>query len=182
NVLGSNGSVIPRFREQIAAGGPVTVTHPDITRFFMTIPEACRLVMEASTISAGNQICVFDMGESVKIDTLARNMIELAGYIPDKDIEIQYTGLRPGEKLYEEVLSNVENTVPTRHDRIRIANVREYEYDDAVVAVKDLEKLSRAVNIPEMVKYMKRIVPEFKSNNSPYEIYDVKPNENIAEE
>jgi len=182
NVLGSNGSVIPRFREQIASGGPVTVTHPEITRFFMTIPEACRLVMEASTISSGNQICVFDMGESVKIDSLARNMIELAGLVPGKDIEIEYTGLRPGEKLYEEVLSTVENTLPTSHDRIRIATVRQYGYSDAVNVVKDLEKYSRMVDIPEMVKYMKRIVPEFKSNNSPYEIYDTIPNENLKEE
>lgn len=114
NVLGSNGSVIPRFREQIAKGGPVTVTHPDITRFFMTIPEACQLVMEAATISTGNQICVFDMGKSVKIADLAKRMIELAGYEPGEEIKIEYTGLRPGEKLYEEVLSNTENTIP-RH-------------------------------------------------------------------
>ena len=125
NVLGSNGSVIPRFREQIAKGGPVTVTHPDITRFFMTIPEACQLVMEAATISTGNQICVFDMGKSVKIADLAKRMIELAGYEPGEEIKIEYTGLRPGEKLYEEVLSNTENTIPTTHDRIRIAKVRE---------------------------------------------------------
>ena len=130
NVLGSNGSVIPRFREQIENGGPITVTHPDITRFFMTIPEACRLVMEAATMSTGTQIFVFDMGESVKIDTLARRMIELAGFEVGRDIEIKYTGLRPGEKLYEEVLSNKENTLPTPHERIRIAKVREYEYDE----------------------------------------------------
>ena len=131
NVLGSNGSVIPRFREQISKGGPVTVTHPDITRFFMTIPEACRLVMEAATMSTGNQIFVFDMGESVKIDTLARRMIELAGFEPDKDIKIEYTGLRPGEKLYEEVLSDKENTIPTSHERILVAKVREYDYSTA---------------------------------------------------
>ena len=172
NVLGSNGSVIPRFRAQIAKGGPVTVTHPEITRFFMTIPEACRLVMEAATISTGNQIFVFDMGESVKIVTLARRMIELAGYVPDKDIKIEYTGLRPGEKLYEEVLSNAENTLPTSHDRIRIAKVREYDYKDALAAVEELEKLSRAVDIPDMVKLMKTVVPEFKSKNSQFEKYD----------
>ncbi len=174
NVLGSNGSVIPRFREQIAKGGPITVTHPEITRFFMTIPEACRLVMEAATMSTGNQIFVFDMGESVKIAHLATRMIELAGLVPGQDIEIEYTGLRPGEKLYEEVLSNTENTIPTNHDRIRIAKVREYDYNDALVSVEQLEDLSRAVEIPDMVRKMKDVVPEFKSKNSQFEIYDKK--------
>ena len=172
NVLGSNGSVIPRFREQIAKGGPITVTHPEITRFFMTIPEACRLVMEAATMSTGNQIFVFDMGESVKIDDLARRMIRLAGLTPDKDIMIEYSGLRPGEKLYEEVLSNSENTLPTDHSRIRIAKVREYDYDDAAKAADELESLSRKVEIPEMVKLMKQIVPEFISKNSRFEAFD----------
>ena len=172
NVLGSNGSVIPRFRHQIECGGPVTVTDPRITRFFMTIPEACRLVMEAATMSTGNQIFVFDMGESVKIDTLARRMIELAGLEVGRDIDIEYTGLRPGEKLYEEVLSNKENTEPTTHDRIRIAKVREYDYDHALEVVKELENLSRSVEIPEKVKLMKKTVPEFKSKNSQFEIYD----------
>ena len=174
NVLGSNGSVIPRFREQIAKGGPITVTHPEITRFFMTIPEACRLVMEAATMSTGNQIFVFDMGESVKIDDLARRMIRLAGLTPDKDIMIEYSGLRPGEKLYEEVLSNSENTLPTDHSRIRIAKVREYDYDDAAKAADELESLSRKVEIPEMVKLMKQIVPEFISKNSRFEAFDKK--------
>ena len=174
NVLGSNGSVIPRFREQIAKGGPVTVTHPEITRFFMTIPEACRLVMEAATMSTGNQIFVFDMGESVKIDTLARRMITLAGFKPDKDIMIEYSGLRPGEKLYEEVLSNKENTDPTSHDRIRVAKVREYEHDKAKSVMAELEDLAIKVEIPEMVKLMKSTVPEFISNNSEYEKYDIK--------
>lgn len=174
NVLGSNGSVIPRFREQIAKGGPVTVTHPEITRFFMTIPEACRLVMEAATMSTGNQIFVFDMGESVKIDDLARRMIQLAGFIPDKDIKIEYSGLRPGEKLYEEVLSNNENTIPTDHNRIRIAKVREYEYAEALAGVDELERLSRAVEIPTMVKLMKEIVPEFISKNSRFAEFDRK--------
>ena len=172
NVLGSNGSVIPRFREQIAKGGPITVTHPDITRFFMTIPEACRLVMEAATMSTGNQIFVFDMGESVKIDTLARRMITLAGFVPNKDIMIEYTGLRPGEKLYEEVLSNTENTDPTSHDRIRVAKVREYEHEKAKDVMTELERLSIVVEIPEMVKLMKAIVPEFISKNSQFEQYD----------
>lgn len=172
NVLGSNGSVIPRFREQIAMGGPVTVTHPDITRFFMTIPEACRLVMEAAIMSTGTQIFVFDMGKSVKIVHLAERMIELAGLTPGKDIEIIYTGLRPGEKLYEEVLSNSENTIPTDHSRIRIANVREYDYKDALKVTQELEDLSRAVEIPEMLRLMKHTVPEFKSQNSKYEVFD----------
>ncbi len=172
NVLGSNGSVIPRFREQIAKGGPVTVTHPEITRFFMTIPEACRLVMEAATMSTGNQIFVFDMGESVKIDDLARRMIQLAGFTPDKDIKIEYSGLRPGEKLYEEVLSNNENTLPTDHSRIRIAKVREYDYNDALAGVDELERLSRAVEINDMVRLMKDIVPEFVSKNSRFAEFD----------
>lgn len=172
NVLGSNGSVIPRFREQIAKGGPVTVTHPDITRFFMTIPEACRLVMEAATMSTGNQIFVFDMGESVKIAHLARRMISLAGFEPDEDIRIEYTGLRPGEKLYEEVLSNKENTLPTTHDRIRIAKVREYDYREACEVAEELESLSRSVCIPDMIRLMKRTVPEFISKNSKFEVYD----------
>ena len=172
NVLGSNGSVIPRFREQIAKGGPVTVTHPEITRFFMTIPEACHLVMEAATMSKGNQIFVFDMGDSVKIDDLARRMIKLAGFTPDEDIKIEYSGLRPGEKLYEEVLSDHENTIPTNHSRIRIAKVREYDYADAVSSADELERLSREVEIIEMVKLMKQIVPEFLSKNSRFEELD----------
>ena len=174
NVLGSNGSVIPRFREQIAKGGPVTVTHPEITRFFMTIPEACRLVMEAATMSSGNQIFVFDMGESVKIDDLARRMIQLAGFTPDDDIKIEYTGLRPGEKLYEEVLANTENTMPTNHSRIRIAEVREYDYEEAKNMTDTLEHLSRIVDVPSMVRLMKQIVPEFISQNSKYEEFDRK--------
>lgn len=174
NVLGSNGSVIPRFREQIAHGGPVTVTHPEITRFFMTIPEACRLVMEAATMSTGNQIFVFDMGDSVKIVRLAERMIELAGFTPGKEIKIEYTGLRPGEKLYEEVLSNEENTLPTTHDRIRIAKVREYEYAEVCGAAERFEALSRAVEIPDMVRLMKQVVPEFISKNSRFEAFDKK--------
>ena len=177
NVLGSNGSVIPRFREQIEKGGPVTVTDKNIVRFFMTIPEACRLVMEAATLPTENRICVFDMGKPVKIDSLARRMIELSGFKPDVDIPIVYTGLRPGEKLYEEVLSNVENTEPTAHAKIRIARVREYDYQEADKAVDKLETLSREVMIPEMVKYMKQIVPEYVSNNSRFEEFDKKKEE-----
>ena len=172
NVLGSHGSVIPRFRQQIAKGGPVTVTHPDITRFFMTIPEACRLVMEAATMSKGNEIFIFDMGKSVKIDTLARRMIELAGLVPDEDIKVIYTGLRPGEKLYEEVLADTENTLPTSHERIRIAKVRAYDYEEAVQGVDELSTLAKAVRIEQMVSLMKRIVPEFKSKNSVFEALD----------
>ena len=174
NVLGSSGSVVPRFREQIAKGGPVTVTHPDINRFFMTIPEACRLVLEAATMPVENRICVFNMGEPVKIDALARRMIELSGLKPDVDIKIEYTGLRPGEKLYEEVLSSDENTDPTSHDRIRIARVRSVEYESMEEAVKRLEALSREVNIPVMVQLMKELVPEFISNNSRFSVYDKK--------
>ena len=172
NVLGSNGSVIPRFRAQIERGGPVTVTDPRINRYFMTIPEACRLVMEAATISTGNQIVVFDMGQPVKIVDLARRMIELAGFVPDKDIKIVYTGLRPGEKLYEEVLSTTENTDPTSHDRIRVARVRQYDYSEASSVMDQLKILAREVDIPSMVKLMKHTVPEFKSNNSQFEKYD----------
>ena len=172
NVLGSNGSVIPRFREQIAKGGPLTVTHPDITRFFMTIPEACRLVMEAAAMNITNKIFVFDMGEAVKIENLAKRMIELAGLEIGKDIEIVHTGLRPGEKLYEEVLSNKENTDPTSHDRIRIAKVREYDYAEVHDVAMQLNDMSVNVEIPEMVMLMKKTVPEYKSQNSVFEKYD----------
>ena len=172
NVLGSNGSVIPRFREQIEKGGPITVTHPEITRFFMTIPEACRLVMEAATFSTGTQIFVFDMGESVKIDDLAKRMVDLAGLKLGEDIQIVYTGLRPGEKLYEEVLSNKENTTATSHNRIYVAKVREYSYQDALAAVEVMEEHSIFVRIPEMVVKMKEFVPEFVSKNSVFEKYD----------
>jgi len=161
NVLGSNGSVIPRFREQIAKGGPVTVTHPEINRFFMTIPEACRLVMEAATISTGNQIVVFDMGKPVKIADLARHMIELAGFVPNKDIMIEFTGLRPGEKLYEEVLATAENTEETSHDRIRVAKVREYPHQEAAEDILRLEELARNVEIPTLIKTLQEIVPEY---------------------
>lgn len=180
NVLGSNGSVIPRFREQIEKGGPVTVTHPDIVRFFMTIPEACRLVMEAATMSDGNEIFVFDMGESIRIADLARRMIELAGLKEGKDIKIEYTGLRPGEKLYEEVLSNSENTLPTPHDKIRIAQVREYDYHEACRVVSRLEELSREVNVPDTVRLMKQIVPEYKSQNSKFCSFDGQAAETTA--
>ena len=172
NVLGSNGSVIPRFKEQIENGGPVTVTHPDIIRYFMTIPEACRLVMEAATMGEGYEIFVFEMGKPVKIVDLAVRMIELAGYKPNEDIEIQFTGLRPGEKLYEEVLSDEENTIPTHHKKIKIAKVRRYEYGNIVETYDEFERLSRSVQIWNTVKLMKWIVPEFKSKNSRFEELD----------
>lgn len=173
NVLGSNGSVIPRFREQIEHGGPITVTHPDINRFFMTIPEACRLVMEAATFATGTQIFVFDMGESVKIVTLAERMINLAGLEVGRDIKIEFTGLRPGEKLYEEVLATKENTIPTTHERIFVAKAREYPYSNALDVATFLTDYAVAVKIPEMVQLMKQTVPEFKSMNSVYERYDI---------
>ena len=174
NVLGSNGSVIPHFKEQIENGGPVTVTHPDIIRYFMTIPEACRLVMEAATMGEGYEIFVFEMGEPVKIVDLAIRMIELAGYKPGKDIEIQFTGLRPGEKLYEEVLSSSENTITTDNKKIKIAKVRRYEYAELQSDFNDFEKLSRGVQIIPTVSLMKRIVPEFISKNSRFEKLDHK--------
>ncbi len=174
NVLGSNGSVIPRFREQIRNGGPVTVTHPDIIRYFMTIPEACRLVMEAGIMGKGGEIYIFEMGRPVKIADMARKMIELSGFDPDKDISIIYTGLRPGEKLYEELLSNKENTLPTAHNKIRVAKVREYNYSEVVKELDKLNELAALVNIPEMVKMMKNIVPEFISKNSEFEMFDKK--------
>lgn len=172
NVLGSNGSVIPRFREQIEKGGPVTVTHPDIIRYFMTIPEACRLVMEAATLGNGNEIFVFEMGAPVKIADLASRMIELAGLKVGEDIEIEYTGLRPGEKLYEEVLSTKENTIPTSNEKIHVAKVRQYDYVEVAEQIMALGKLAAMVDIPAMVRLMKRIVPEYKSQNSHFEKYD----------
>ncbi len=173
NVLGSSGSVIPRFTEQIAKGGPVTVTHPDIARFFMTIPEACRLVMEASALNETNKILVFDMGQRVKIASLAERMIELAGFTPGKDIKIEFTGLRPGEKLYEEVLADEENTVSTNHKSIRIAKVRNYEFAQVADSFQRLERLCRDYDILGMVKEMKTLVPEYRSKNSEYEKLDV---------
>ena len=168
NVLGSNGSVIPRFRDQIMAGGPVTVTHKDIIRYFMTIPEACRLVLEAATMGDGYEIFVFDMGQPVKIADLARNMIALSGYEPDVDIKIKYTGLRPGEKLYEELLNEKELTIETDHKKISIAKVRSYEYDEVLEQILELKAAAKESKFYDSVKIMKRIVPEFKSQNSVY--------------
>lgn len=174
NVLGSNGSVIPRFKEQIEAGGPVTVTHPEIIRFFMTIPEACRLVLEACTLGNGNEIFVFEMGKPVKIADLAACMIELAGYKPDEDIKIEYTGLRPGEKLYEEVLGREEDTILTSNHKIKIAKARKYDYMSILEIYDRFEKLSRNIEVIEMVTLMKQMVPEFVSQNSKFECLDKK--------
>jgi FlaA1/EpsC-like NDP-sugar epimerase len=172
NVLGSNGSVIPRFKEQIAAGGPVTVTHKDIVRYFMSIPEACRLVLEAATLGQGYEIFVFDMGKPVKISDLAENMIRLAGYTPGVDIKIEYTGLRPGEKLYEELLNTKENTLPTTNKKIFLAKVREFPYAEVDRDVQDLIDMASRVDIISTVRKMKKMVPEYKSKNSVFEQLD----------
>ena len=172
NVLGSNGSVIPYFQKQIAAGGPVTVTDPNIIRYFMTIPEACCLVMEASTLGQGGEIFVFDMGKPVKILDLARNMIRLAGYTPGKDMQIVFTGLRPGEKLYEELLNQKELTLPTSNNKIMIARVREFDYDVVSPQIDKLIETCQLDKIFTTVKQMKQIVPEFISKNSVFEQLD----------
>jgi FlaA1/EpsC-like NDP-sugar epimerase len=174
NVLGSNGSVIPLFKKQIERGGPVTVTHPEITRYFMTIPEACELVLEAATMGQGGEVFVFDMGESVKIIDLAKKMITLSGLRVDKDIEIRYTGLRPGEKLYEELLNNDENTLPTHHPKILIAEVNTPSYAYMEVATNDLNQLLSAGDNNAIVSKIKEIIPEYKSNNSVFETLDKK--------
>ncbi len=172
NVLGSNGSVIPIFKKQIERGGPVTVTHPEITRYFMTIPEACQLVLEAGTIGQGGEIFIFDMGKSVKIIDLVRKMIKLYGLTVGKDIEIIYTGLRPGEKLYEELLNDQENTLPTHHPQIMRATVQELEYERINNQVNELITLFSSQNNFDIVSYMKTMVPEYKSNNSIFEKLD----------
>ncbi len=174
NVLGSNGSVIPRFRKQIESGHPVTVTHPDITRFFMTISEACQLVLEAGSMGKGGEIFIFDMGKPVRIADLALKMIQLSGLEPGKDIEIRYTGLRPGEKLYEELLANEENTLPTHHQKIMIARVKEYDYQEVSEDIRQLIGLFHAQNNVAIVRKMKEIVPEFISRNSEFEKLDAK--------
>ena len=172
NVLGSNGSVIPYFKKQIAAGGPVTVTHPDIIRYFMTIPEACTLVMEASTLGNGGEIFVFDMGHPVKIYDLAKNMIRLAGFIPEEEIPIVFTGLRPGEKLYEELLNQKETTLPTTNEKIMIARVREFHFAEVSEKIDTLIDLAHKDKPFLTVQQMKDLVPEFISKNSIYEQLD----------
>ena len=169
NVLGSNGSVIPIFKEQIRKGGPVTVTHPDIIRFFMLIPEACRLVLEAGTMGKGGEIFVFDMGEPVKIVDLAKRMIKLSGA---KDIEIKFSGLREGEKLFEELLATKENTKPSTHPKIKVAAVREYPYELARQNEIELHELSFTADDMEIVRKMKEIVPEYKPKNTKFEDLD----------
>jgi FlaA1/EpsC-like NDP-sugar epimerase len=169
NVLGSNGSVIPIFREQIKNGGPVTVTDERIVRFFMLIPEACKLVLEAGTMGHGGEIFVFDMGKPVRIVDLAKRMISLSGA---KNIKIEFTGLRDGEKLYEEVLNEREDTMPTYHDKIRIAAVREYDYEKVSNDIEDLLEISKHYDKMDTVRKMKEMVPEYKSNNSIYEALD----------
>jgi len=169
NVLGSNGSVIPLFKEQIQNGGPVTVTDERIVRYFMLIPEACKLVLEAGTKGNGGEIFVFDMGKPVRIADLAKRMIKLSGA---KNVEIKYTGLRPGEKLYEEVLNDKEGTKPTFHEKIRIAEVRSYEFAEVSKDIDELIEISKGYDNMATVKKMKEIVPEYKSNNSVYEELD----------
>ena len=169
NVLGSNGSVIPLFREQIKAGGPVTVTHPDIIRYFMLIPEACKLVLEAGTMGKGGEIFVFDMGKPVKISDLAHRMIRLSGMV---NVKVEYTGLRDGEKLYEEVLNDEELTIPTFNPKIKVAKVREYNYEEVAKAIDDLVKTSYEFDRMKVVKKMKAIVPEYISKHSVYEQLD----------
>ncbi|HEY0056162.1 MAG TPA: nucleoside-diphosphate sugar epimerase/dehydratase [Pedobacter sp.] len=173
NVLGSNGSVIPRFKEQIEKGGPITVTHPEITRYFMTIPEACRLVLEAGSMGEGGEIYIFDMGRSVKILELAKKMIRLSGLIPNQDIAIEFSGLRPGEKLFEELLNDNESTLPTHHEKIMIANTRVYDFEAINKHIKELIQLSCQYLDRQVVLKMKEIVPEFKSKNSVYEDLDI---------
>jgi FlaA1/EpsC-like NDP-sugar epimerase len=172
NVLGSNGSVVPLFHKQIAAGGPVTVTHPDIIRYFMTIPEACQLVLEAGFMGRGGEIYVFDMGDPVKIYDLAVKMITLAGLKPDIDIPIVFTGLRPGEKLYEELLADDENTIDTHHPKIKAAQVREHDFTQVKLEVEKLLKATQTETDAALVQRMKKLVPEYISNNSEYCRFD----------
>lgn len=172
NVLGSNGSVIPLFKEQIANGGPVTVTHPDMVRYFMTIPEACRLVLQASEMGKGGEIYLFDMGEQVNISNLACRMISLSGYTPNKDIEIKYVGLRPGEKLYEEMLTSSESTFATSHQKIRISHIDKFDIEKLNVMINKLIIAARKNDVPNTIKTMKKIVPEYISNNSEFQVFD----------
>lgn len=172
NVLGSNGSVIPRFKEQIEKGGPVTVTHPEITRYFMTIPEACSLVLEAACMGNGGEIFIFDMGKSVKIIELAKKMIRLAGLIPNQDIKIEFSGLRPGEKLFEELLNQNENTLPTHHQKIMVAKVREYVFSEIESQIYDLIASAKQNDDRQVVIAMKKLVKEYLSRNSIYEALD----------
>jgi FlaA1/EpsC-like NDP-sugar epimerase len=172
NVLGSNGSVVPLFQKQISAGGPVTVTHPDVIRYFMTIPEACQLVLEAGTMGKGGEIFVFDMGDPVRIIDLAHKMIKLSGLRVNRDIDVVFTGLRPGEKLYEELLGDKEKTLPTYHPKIQIAQVQSQPFAEIESVYQDLRKALRNGDKALMVMYLKTAIPEFISNNSVYEELD----------
>ncbi|TAH43801.1 MAG: polysaccharide biosynthesis protein [Bacteroidetes bacterium] len=174
NVLDSNGSVIPRFKKQIDEGGPITVTHPEVTRFFMTIPEACQLVLEAGAMGKGGEIFIFDMGQSIRIIDLARKMVMLSGLTLGKDIQIIFTGLRPGEKIYEELLADKETTLPTHHDKILIAKVREYNHQEITKQIISLTEMFRSQNNEAIVMKIKEIVPEYLSANSEYEKLDIK--------
>jgi FlaA1/EpsC-like NDP-sugar epimerase len=170
NVLGSNGSVIPIFRKQIKSGGPVLVTHPDITRYFMTIPEACQLVLEAGFMGKGGEIFVFDMGKPIKIKELAENMIKLSGYIPGEDIKIEFTGLRPGEKLYEEVLADKDKTQQTHHPKIMIARTNIEDYRLMSFKINNLLRRLYQKNSRQLVLEMSHLVPEFKSTNEVFNL------------
>jgi FlaA1/EpsC-like NDP-sugar epimerase len=172
NVLGSNGSVVPLFKNQIASGGPITITHPDIIRYFMTIPEACQLVLEAGSMGNGGEIFIFDMGKPVKIIDLANKMIRLAGLIPDRDIEIKIVGLRPGEKLYEELLNDTSKTLPTHHEKIMIAEELKDDFESLMIAITELIAIAHTFNSEDIVSKMKLIVPEFISMNSDFEALD----------
>ncbi len=172
NVLGSNGSVVPLFTKQISNGGPITITHPDIIRYFMTIPEACQLVLEAGAMGNGGEIYIFDMGKPVKILDLAKKMIKLAGFIPDKEIKIEIVGLRPGEKLYEELLNDASKTLPTYHEKIMISEESHDEFEGLNNDVEELIAIANLFDNDNIVTKMKKIVPEFKSMNSTFEILD----------
>jgi FlaA1/EpsC-like NDP-sugar epimerase len=172
NVLGSNGSVVPLFTQQIANGGPITITHPEIIRYFMTIPEACQLVLEAGAMGNGGEIYIFDMGKPVKIIDLAKKMIRLAGFTPDKEIKIKIVGLRPGEKLYEELLNDSSKTLPTHHEKIMIAEEEQENFEDISEMIDKLVHISHNSSNNDIVSKMKIIVPEFKSMNSNFECLD----------
>jgi FlaA1/EpsC-like NDP-sugar epimerase len=173
NVLGSNGSIVPLFTKQIQQGGPITITHPEIIRYFMTIPEACQLVLEAGAMGNGGEIYIFDMGKPVKIIDLANKMIRLAGFTPDNEIKIKIIGLRPGEKLYEELLNDTSKTLPTHNEKIMIGQDKVDYFEEVNSLIEDLILVSKNGNNQEIVSLMKRIVPEFKSMNSVFETLDV---------
>jgi FlaA1/EpsC-like NDP-sugar epimerase len=177
--LGSNGSVIPQFKKQIDAGGPIKVTHPEITRFFMTIPEACQLVLEAGAMGTGGEIFIFDMGQSVKIVDLAKKMITLSGLEEGKDIEIVFTGLRPGEKLFEELLNDAETTLPTHHNKIMRSKTRAYDFEKILKEIEYFQKILKdKIDEIELVSALKKLVPEYVSKNSKFEVLDKIINNN----